>query len=127
MNNTETACICCYGDKKYYLDIKKILDFVNYSNAHPIKESEIIDTYQNDEEGETNDEQNTFGVSSKVIRETTSYGIAQIDNIRYDLIKTFIQQILDFGYDENEKIDCPPFGFRITLNTLIKEGFLKEI
>lgn len=118
----------CYGDKKYSIDIKKILDFVNYSNAHPIKESEIIDTYQNEEEDEgTTNENNTLGVSSKIIRETTSFGVAQIDNIRYDLVKTFIQQILEFGYEEREDIAFPPFGFKIAFNTLIKEGFLKEI
>ena len=122
MSEHDTFTFICYGDKKYCLDIKKVLDFVNYSNAHPIKESEIIDTYQNEE-----DTSETLGVSSKVIRETTSFGIAQIDNIRYDLIKTFIQQILDFGYEETEHIDFPPFGFRVAFNTLIKEGFLKEI
>ena len=113
--------------KSYLLDLKKIFDFVNYSNAHPVKESEIVDTYQNDDENGTASNDEAFTVNSKMIRETTSYGAAQIDALRYDLLRSIIQQVLEFGYDEHEDIAHPPFGFGVAFNTLIKEGFLKEI
>lgn len=110
--------------KNFYLDLKKISDFVYYSNNHPIKESEITDTYGNEDENKNSGE---FGVNSKTIRETTSYGVAQIDNIRYDLLKSLILQVLGFGYEDEDKSENLPFGFEIAFNTLITEGFLKEI
>jgi len=112
--------------KSFYLDLKKILDFVHYSNKHPLKESEITDLYQTDEEV-AKDSPEAFGVTTKTIRETTSFGVSQIDNIRYDLVKTMLMQVLEFGYEETDKIDNIPFGLEVAINTLITEGFLKEI
>lgn len=113
-------------DKKYCLDINRISDFVNYSDSHLAKESEIIDTY-----GINNDVVTTnykgIDVVSKSIREVTTQGNVQLDNIRYDLIKTLITQIMGFDYDENKHKNEIPFGLEIALNTLIKEGFLIEI
>ena len=113
-------------DKKYCLDINRISDFVNYSDSHLAKESEIIDTY-----GINNDAVTTnykgIDVVSKSIREVTTQGNVQLDNIRYDLIKTLITQIMGFDYDENKYKNEIPFGLEIALNTLIKEGFLIEI
>ena len=72
-------------DKKYCLDINRISDFVNYSDSHLAKESEIIDTY-----GINNDAVTTnykgIDVVSKSIREVTTQGNVQLDNIRYDLL-----------------------------------------
>ena len=113
-------------DKKYCLDINRISDFVNYSDSHLAKESEIIDTY-----GINNDAVTTnykgIDVVSKSIREVTTQGNVQLDNIRYDLIKTLITQVMSFDYDENKHKNEIPFGLEIALNTLIKEGFLIEI
>ena len=33
-------------DKEYYLDIKAILNFINYSDTHSNKETEIVDRYE---------------------------------------------------------------------------------
>ena len=112
-------------DKKYCLDINRISDFVNYSDSHLAKESEIIDTY-----GINNDVVTTnykgIDVVSKSIREVTTQGNVQLDNIRYDLIKTLITQIMGFDYDENN-LNEKDYPKNPSLNTLIKEGFLIEI
>lgn len=102
------------GGKRYKLDIKKISEFVNYSDRNTSKEIEIIDNYDGAK------------VVNKTVRELTAPANAQIDNIKYDLIKSLIATII--SYDNPEISDDEiPFGIEICLNTLLEEGFLIEI
>lgn len=106
-----------YNGKQYIFDIKKIVEFVNYSDKNQIKEQEITDVMEIGDDG-------GFEITSKAIRETTSAGNPQIDNIKYDLVKNFILQVISFEeYDGNNL----PFGLTIVMDTLIYEGFLKEV
>lgn len=102
------------GDKYYIFDLEKIYSFINYSDNVEIKEKEILDSYQ--------DGKNI----SKTIREVTSPGNSQIDNIKYDLVKTFIIQIITYD-GEVIDLDDVSFGTKLAWNTMINMGFLKEI
>lgn len=102
-------------DNKYYIfDLERICDFVSISNKMETKEKEILDDYKD-------------GIlSGKTIRELTTQGNAQIDNIRYDLIKTFILEIITYDNVVTNLYDMP-FGLQISWNTLLHNGILKEI
>lgn len=103
------------GDKCYTFDIDKISEAVIYSDKTESKEQEILDTYENGK------------VVGKTIRELKTPGNSQIDNIKYDLIKTFIIQVIAYEEVEITDLDDLPFGTKIAMNTLIMGGFLKEI
>lgn len=99
--------------KAYYFNIDKIEAFINYSDKATSKETEILDSYDN-------------GTAvSKTIRELTTPGNQQIDSIRYDLIKTFIIQIITFDNEIND-LNNLTFGMKLAVNTMINFGFLEE-
>ena len=100
--------------KKYVFDINKISEFVNYSDKNTSKEIEILDNYEGAK------------VINKTVRELTTPANAQIDNIKYDLIKTFISVILGYT-DVDVAEDELPFGVAICFNTLINEKFLVKV
>ena len=99
---------------KYYFDVEKICQYINYSDKTDVKELEILDTY---EEGKN---------VGKTVRELTTPGNAQIDNIKYDLIKTLLIQIITYE-GEVVALEDIPFGTKLAFNTLIQEGFLVEV
>lgn len=109
-------------DKEYYLDIKAILNFINYSDTHSNKETEIVDRYEKDEN-------KNLSSAEKTIREITSFGNTNMDNISYDLVKILLGQVLSWGYDTDQtetEIETIPFGLKIAINTLLKEKLLIE-
>lgn len=103
-------------DKDYYLDIRAILNFINYSDKYPSKETEIVDRYEKNEN-------KSLESAEKTIREITS-GNSNFDNISYDLIKTLILQVLAYGYDEEQNTMPLPFGLKIAISTLEHEKLL---
>jgi hypothetical protein len=106
-------------EQDYYLDVKAILNFISYSDTHS-KEIEIIDKYEKDEN-------KNFNTAEKTIKEITTSGDSNMDNISYDLVKILVGQILSWGYDvdpteqDNQNL---PFGLKVAFNTLIKEKLL---
>lgn len=102
------------GDKIYTFDIDRIMRFVNYSDKNPSKETELLDSY---EKGE---------LLSKTVRELTTPGNTQIDNISYDLIKMFIGQIITYD-NMVEDLRELPFGMKLAVNTMLKYKMLIEI
>lgn len=102
------------GGKFYIFDLEKIYKFINYSDNASAKEKEILDSY---EDGK---------IVGKTIRELTTPGNTQIDNIKYDIVKTFIIQIITYE-GEVMDLDDVSFGTKLAWNTMVKEGFLKEI
>lgn len=99
---------------KYYFDTERICEYINYSDSTEVKEHEILDSYENGKP------------VAKTIRELTTPGNAQIDNIKYDLVKTFLLQILTFE-DNVSSLEEVPFGTRLAFNTMIVKGFLVEV
>ena len=113
--------------RKYYLDLNKIFNFINYSETHKTIEREIIDSY---EENEESNEQTRLNNVGKTIREVTTSGNTNMDNIKYDLLKNIINQVITCGcyeYPELSTNEDVPTGVAICLNTLIKEKMLIEI
>lgn len=106
-------------NKDYCLDLKAILKFINYSDVHTNKETEIVDKYEKNENKD-------LSACEKTIREITTGGNQQMDNISYDLLKILLAQVLSYGYNEEAEMATPPLGFEIAFNTLINEKFLIE-
>ena len=98
--------------KTYVLDLNSVCDFINHSSTHSAKETEVINSYV---EGK---------LDEKSVRELTTPGNSQIDNIKYDLVKMFIVQILTYDEKNIEKLEDMPFGTQLAFLTLINEGFL---
>lgn len=111
----------CFGS--YYLNLDKIFDYITFTKDRNEKEQEIIDSFENDKiDG-------TFKLSSKIIKETTIPIQSNYDSIKYDLVKSLIDQMLSFN-DYNMtviEIDDLPIGTRIAFNSLIELGFLEKI
>lgn len=95
-------------NKKYVFDLEKIIEFASRSNKSSATEKEILDTYDLTD-GEDR-------VITKTVRELIASGDTQVENIRYDLIKTFIIEILTS--DENS------YGVQIAIDTLVNEGIM---
>lgn len=104
------------GKKKYVFDINKIVEFVQYSDKTEVKERELTDVLENNGDG--------LQITSKVVRETCGAGNPQIDNIKYDIVKNLMVELITF---EDYAVEELPYGLRIVVNTMINEGFLKEI
>lgn len=116
----------------YYFDLNEVCKFISYTTEKNSKEKEIIDSYEENEESEG------LRLSNKVVREITTPNESQYDNIKYDLVKTFIIQLITYNNTvntvvEGNNFDLPildatalPFGTRLVFNTLIEMGILKE-
>lgn len=100
---------------EYYFNINKVCDFFDTAGKND-KEKEIVDNYEQDDEG-------SLQLSTKIIREFSSPNSSQFDNIKYDLLKTFIIQIITYASTEVD-IDKMPLGTRLAFNTMVEEGFL---
>lgn len=100
------------GGKTYVLDLDSVYDFINFSSTHDSKEKEVVTSYV---EGK---------VDEKSVRELTTPGNSQIDNIKYDLVKMLIIQVLTYDEKQVDSLDNMPFGTQLAFLTLINEGFL---
>lgn len=108
-----------YNGLEYVFDMGKICQFVIYSDKTSSKEHEVLDNY------EINDG-NKIELVSKSVRELNGRGNEQIDNIKYDFIKMFIDLILTYN-EYPRQLDELPFGVKIAFETLINEEFLIPI
>lgn len=116
---------------EYYFNLKKIFEFLTRRTEKTEKEKEVVDSYEYGELSEAK-------LASKVVRELTSPVESQYDAIKYDLIKTFIIQIIT--YSDKTRVNVPdnengfevpiinisfmPVGTRMVFNTLVEEGML---
>ena len=105
-------------NNKPFFNLREICEFIEHSDNNKIKETETLTSYDYDE---MDGKMQTIG--SKTIRENVIPSNPQIDNIRYDLVKTLITKILDnntYQYDEEKKEYYFDMGAQIALNTLIE-------
>lgn len=107
------------GVKTPYFDLHKICEFIQYSDNNKIKETEVIDTIDNSHE-QTDGER-----ILKTVRDTITSTNQQIDNIRYDLVKTFILMILESNIDLTNEDETFGLGEQLAINTMIKNKMLK--
>ena len=106
-------------DRYFTFDVRKICSFIYEISRRELKESEILDSYDFTESG-------TGKMNSKTVRELTTPGGNQ-DTVAYDLLKIFIIQVVAYDGDGDIELESLPFGTKLAFNTLISEGFLKEI
>lgn len=115
--------------KSYILDIDAIVKFVTKTENNKTGESEITEIYQKDIT-------DTLDLKTKQIREIKSNGVLQqSDNVKYDIVRTWLEVLYTMGVeikgmDGGEKttdIDKMSIGESVVFNTLLYNGFLKEI
>ena len=94
---------------EYYLDVDSIINWVLSSSDGQLKETEINEGYDTNEDGD-------IQMVSKVIRESKTNN-TQNDTIRYDFVKLLLSPIFNGDFENNGK-------YNILLNTLQKKGFL---
>lgn len=93
-----------------YLDIDAIMQWC-LTSTMSIKEEEIDDVYEVDEDGD-------LSINNKMIR--TSKSLQDIP-LKYDFVKSIIDRFLSMNNeDKNSKT------FKLLYNTLIIKGFLKD-
>ena len=102
-----------------YFDLNKICEFIQYSENHKIKETEIIDTIDNSLE------QSDGERILKTVRDTIMASNQQVDNIRYDLVKTLLLTIIESNVDFSNEEDKFTIGEQLAINTLVKNKMLK--
>lgn len=102
---------------EYVFDIDKIVNFV--FDGKQENNTEICDSYVVDEET------NEMILSNRVIREVKSNGSNNYNTIKYDLLKMFIDTLLEIEIN-NEK-GAITFGENTIINTLINNGLIKKI
>lgn len=103
--------------RKFYLDIDKLMEWCLSPSTSPLKETEINEGYDTNDEGD-------LTMVTKVVRESKTNN-TQEGNIKYDFIKLCLAPFLSeiTTYDEIEE----SFSYSLMFNSLINLGFLVEI
>jgi hypothetical protein len=113
-----------FGDSVFYIDLKAFEKAIT-----------IIDGTKDDVTVET-EQKTTFNEKNEVVInemfERTSPRGKEIDATKYDLLKTFIEYIIDYQDETDDTLGADralaqmPFGYKLVFNTLKKENILKE-
>lgn len=113
-----------FGEKIYYIDLKALNKSITIQEAS--KTEFTIDK-------ERKEFLNAEGkLVSAETYERKSQQIKEIDTAKYDILKTFIEYLMDYeetGDDAlgaDRALDQTPLGYKIIFNTLYKEGIIKE-
>lgn len=102
-------------DAVYAFDIKKICDFLFEMTGKEVKETEILDNF------------NENGVlGGKSVRELKTFGNGQ-ESLIYDLVKIFVVQLVVYDAPGEIDLNDMPFGTKLAFNTLLSSGFLREV
>lgn len=107
-----------FSGKTFYLDINKVMEWCLSSSTTPLKETEINEGYDTNDEGD-------LTMVTKVVRESKTNN-TQEENIKYDFIKLFLIPFMGGDICTYEKIEGN-FSYTLMFNSLIKMGFLVEI
>lgn len=97
----------------YILDLDNIIKFC-FDNDDKTNDSEITEVYVTDENSKN------LTLTSKQLREVKSGDVSSKQTVKYDLIKTFISDLMDMD-------DILTFGDSIIINTMLSEGLLKQV
>ena len=105
----------CIDGIEYSFDLEKINKFIEQSWNKQNIDKEIFENFNGNN-----------SLESRSVREFTNNGDSNIDNIRYDLLKIFIVQILTYDDENFDSIDDLAIGTKIAFKTMLNNGFLKE-
>lgn len=103
---------------KYVLDLENIMKFVFETDTQRDSESEITEMYLLDEESKD------MVLNTKQLREVKGGDATQKSTIRYDMIKMFIDTLLDLDVSEHSQWS---FGEALIFNTMAENELIKEI
>lgn len=107
------------GEKiKYVLDLENINKFIFESDSPRDTESEITEMYALDEDS------NEMALTAKQLRETKGGDTTPKSTIKYDMLKMFIETMLDLDVTENSTWS---FGEALIFNTMVSNELIKEI
>jgi hypothetical protein len=113
-----------FGDSIYYIDLKafdNVLTINKGSDGKTTRDQEMKIVY----DGGGN-------IVSTETYERISPQHKEIDAAKYDLLKTFIEYIIDYEDESDDTLgaeralNSTPLGYKIVFNTLYKEGIIKE-
>ena len=114
-----------FGDSIFYIDLKafdKAITIIDGKNPEDV----TVETEQKttlNEKGEI--------VISEVFERTTPRS-KEIDATKYDLLKTFIEYVIDYEGESDDTLGADralsqsPLGYKIVFNTLLKENIIKQ-
>lgn len=111
-----------FGDSIYYFDLNALDKAITLTDGNEtVTETEQKTTFHEAEEP----------VMVEVFEKTLRVG-KEINAVKYDLLKSFIEYIMD--YDEvqdttlgaQKALDETPLGYKIVFNTLLREKIIKE-
>jgi len=114
-----------FGDSVFYIDLKafdKAITIIDGKNPEDLNVETETKTTLN-EKGEV--------LMSEIFQRTSQRG-KEIDATKYDLLKTFIEYIIDYEDESDDTLGADralsqsPLGYKIVFNTLLKENILKE-
>lgn len=113
-----TDYVVTCGGKKYLIDLEAVMEFCLQSEYDNLKEHELTESYEWD------DEQREMQIMNRITRDVKG-GDEQNDMLSYDLVKLFILRLLDNESPANEfNMD---FSTALAMNTLINYNILVEI
>lgn len=114
-----------FGNSVFYIDLKafdKAITIIDGKNPEDVN----VET----EQKTTLNEENKI-VMSEVFQRTSPRS-KEVDATKYDLLKTFIEYIIDYEDESDDTLGSDralaqtPLGYKIVFNTLLKENILKE-
>ena len=105
------------GGKKYYINISKVLDFLNNWEKKERKTNEIVDVY--DYETKKGGQQ-----TSKSTRELREEGTYDTNSINFNIVYAMVLKILEC---QSVDINNMPIGAKIAINSMINDKLLEEL
>ena len=115
---SDTKYTITFDRKKYALDLDAINKFCFKDNKDALKERELTESYEWD------DEIDDMHIVNRITRDVNGSD-SQDNMIIYDLVKLFIVRLLDNASITKEfEMD---FSTSLAINTLIKYGMMVEI
>ena len=113
-----------FGNSVFYIDLKA------FDKAITIQESDK-NQIPMDFEKKTILNENNQVVATEFYERKSQQG-KEIDAVKYDLLKTFVEYIIDYVDETDDTLGADralaqtPLGYKIVFNTLLKENIIKE-
>lgn len=114
-----------FGDSVFYIDLKA------FDKAITITDGKNPEDVNEETEQKTTLNENGDIVITEVLQRTSAR-TKEVDATKYDLLKTFIEYIIDYDGESDDTLGADralaqsPLGYKIVFNTLLKENILKE-
>lgn len=113
-----------FGDSVYYIDINAFDKAITIVES--LKKNESVET-----EVKTMRDADDKIISVEKVVKTSTRG-KEVDATKYDLLKTFIDYIIDYEditedlLGADRALSKSSLGYKIVFNTLLAEGIIKE-